>query len=61
MYVGHLDLVKRGIALSDRQLRRLEAQGQFPGRVKLSRSRIVWIESEVDQWERERNAARAAA
>jgi predicted DNA-binding transcriptional regulator AlpA len=50
------DLQSRGFDLSEDSLRRLEAVGQFPRRVRLSPRRSAWIADEVNEW----LAARAA-
>jgi prophage regulatory protein len=42
--------VHRRTSLSDAQIYRLEAEGKFPKRVKLSQRAVGWIESEVDAW-----------
>lgn len=60
-YLAHEELQRRGISLSKRQLRRLEARAEFPARVRLSGSRIAWIEREIDEWCEARNRAREAA
>jgi prophage regulatory protein len=50
----------RGIGYTRRHLYTLEDQGKFPKRVSLGENRVGWIESEVDDWIRERAACRAA-
>jgi prophage regulatory protein len=47
------------VGLSVRQLERLEAEGRFPRRVKLSGNSSGWVESEVTEWIKARIAARA--
>lgn len=43
--------------LSRSQVYRLEAEGRFPGRVKLGLSTSAWIESEIQAWAAARIAA----
>jgi predicted DNA-binding transcriptional regulator AlpA len=43
--------------LSRSQVYRLEAEGKFPGRVKLGLSTSAWVESEVQAWAAARIAA----
>jgi len=42
--------VREITSLSDSTVRRLELDGQFPKRVRLSKSAVGWIESEVMAW-----------
>jgi predicted DNA-binding transcriptional regulator AlpA len=44
------ELEALGIDLCDRTLRRLEAAGQFPQRVKLGRRRVFWRKTDIDAW-----------
>lgn len=39
---------------------RLEAAGQFPRRVRLGVGRVGWVETEVDDWIKQRIAERDA-
>ena len=52
------------VPYSSNHLDRLEAAGQFPRRIKLSPNRVVWVESEIDEYQdrkiRERDLALAA-
>ena len=50
----------KGIPYSRVHLRRLEADGNFPGRVQLGGNAVAWIESEIDAWLEERAADRDA-
>ena len=54
----------KGIPYSRMQLWRLEKVGRFPTRIRFSRSRVGWPESEIDAWLKskiaERDATRAA-
>jgi prophage regulatory protein len=49
-FLSRDDLRARGIRYSNVHLLRLEADGKFPERVYLSPSRVVWIESEIDEY-----------
>jgi hypothetical protein len=44
------DLRRRGIRASADSLRRWEAVHRFPRRVRLSRYKIYWIQSEIDEY-----------
>lgn len=44
------DELKSKVALSRSSIWRLERQGKFPERRKISTNRVGWIEQEVDQW-----------
>lgn len=48
-----------GISYSREHLWRMERQGSFPRRVRLSPAKIAWIESEVLDWLHARSDARA--
>lgn len=50
----------RGITYTRRHLYTLENERKFPKRVPLGENRVGWIESEIDDWIRERAARRAA-
>jgi len=49
---------KKGVNLSRAQIYRKIAAGTFPQQVHLSDRRIVFLEAEVDEWLRQRIAAR---
>lgn len=49
-------VVREITALSDSTVRRLEMAGQFPKRIKLSKSAVGWIEAEVLSWVEARRA-----
>jgi prophage regulatory protein len=49
-FVRYADLKARGISYSNVHLLKLEADGKFPRRVFLSPARVVWIESEIDDY-----------
>lgn len=51
----------RRVGLSVRHLERLESQGRFPRRVRLSKNSSGWVSSEVEQWLDERIAASRCA
>jgi prophage regulatory protein len=42
------DLRRKGISFSRPHIKRLEAAGQFPKRIRLSCNSIGWVESEVE-------------
>jgi prophage regulatory protein len=42
------------IPYSRNHLRRLEAQGEFPKRVRIGANRVAWLRTEIDQWIAER-------
>jgi prophage regulatory protein len=44
------DEVARRIPYSQNHLRRLEAQGSFPKRVRIGANRVAWVRQEIDQW-----------
>jgi prophage regulatory protein len=50
----------RGITYSRRHLYTMENERQFPRRVPLGENRVGWIETEVDDWLKEKAASRAA-
>ena len=43
---------------SSQHLRRLEAKGEFPRRIRIGANRIAWLQSEVDEWLNARVEAR---
>jgi prophage regulatory protein len=49
-----------GIPFSREHVRRLEAKGEFPQRIRLSRQKIAWLEDEVLAWVAARIAERAS-
>jgi prophage regulatory protein len=53
-------LQERGIRYSKAHLWRLWTAGKFPRPVKLSASRNVWLESDVDAWIKSRLAERGS-
>ena len=38
------------IPYSQNQLRRLEAQGRFPKRVRIGPNRVAWVQEEIERW-----------
>ncbi len=42
--------LKQHIPYSFQHLRRLEAAGKFPRRVRLGPNRIGWVRQEIEQW-----------
>ncbi len=45
---------ERATGLSESTLWRLEQRGQFPRRRRISKHAVGWLESEIQQWIRER-------
>lgn len=52
------DEMAKRIPYSQNQLRRLEAQGSFPKRVRIGANRVAWIREEIDNWIEARVKAR---
>ncbi len=50
--------VREKVLYSPAHIARLEAAGKFPKRVQLGPSRVGWLESEIDDWLKERIAKR---
>lgn len=46
------------VPFSPNHLRRLEAQGDFPRRVRIGANRIAWLRAEVEKWLSDRVEAR---
>ena len=46
------------VPFSPNHLRRLEAKGQFPRRIRIGANRIAWLRDEVEQWLTDRVEAR---
>ena len=38
------------VPYSQNQLRRLEAQGRFPKRVRIGPNRVAWVQEEIERW-----------
>jgi len=53
--------VLRQTAVSKTTIWRLERQGRFPKRIRISPRRVGWLQSEVDAWINERIAERGAS
>jgi prophage regulatory protein len=49
-YLSLADLADRGIPFVNDSLLRMEKAGKFPRRVRLGYNRVVWVESEIDEW-----------
>lgn len=49
------------VPLSDRHILDLEKEGKFPPRIALSARSVAWVESEVDEWIKQRRASNAKA
>jgi prophage regulatory protein len=52
------ELPSLGITYSRFHLSRLTREGKFPQPIRLSANRIAWLESELQNWIRERAAGR---
>jgi prophage regulatory protein len=52
------DLIELGISFSREHIRRLEYEGKFPKRIRLSPQKIAWFEDEISAWVCERDAER---
>ena len=52
------DEIAQRIPYSQNQLRRLEAQGSFPKRVRIGANRVAWVRQEVDDWLKSRISER---
>ena len=52
------DEIALRIPYSQNQLRRLEAQGSFPIRVRIGANRVAWVRAEIDDWIEARMNAR---
>jgi predicted DNA-binding transcriptional regulator AlpA len=50
--------IAQRIPYSQNHLRRLEAQGQFPKRIRVGANRVAWLRDEIDQWICDRVEAR---
>jgi predicted DNA-binding transcriptional regulator AlpA len=44
------ELRDRGVLLSRRHVNRLESEGKFPRRVKISSKRVAWVCAEIDDY-----------
>ncbi|WP_083799249.1 AlpA family phage regulatory protein [Roseobacter sp. AzwK-3b] len=42
--------VVRFTGYSPQHLRRLEAKGEFPRRIRIGANRIAWLQNEVEEW-----------
>ena len=52
------DEIAQRIPYSQNHLRRLEASGDFPKRVRVGANRIAWLRDEIDDWLKSRIAER---
>ena len=55
------DDLPKAAQFSKQHLRKLEKQGKFPKRVKLSTFRTAWVEAEIQSWLAARAAERNSA
>jgi prophage regulatory protein len=53
------DEIAQRIPYSQNQLRRLEAEGSFPKRVRIGANRVAWVRQEIDDWIETRINARS--
>jgi prophage regulatory protein len=53
------DEIRNWAPYSLNHIRRLEASGDFPRRVRIGPNRVAWIRGEIDDWVEQRIAARA--
>ena len=44
------DEIAQRIPYSQNHLRRLEAKGIFPKRIRIGANRIAWVRQEIDSW-----------
>ena len=44
------DEIAQRIPYSQNHLRRLEAKGSFPKRIRIGANRIAWVREEIDSW-----------
>jgi prophage regulatory protein len=44
------ELRDRGVLLSRRHVNRLESEGRFPRRVRISTKRVAWVATEIDDY-----------
>jgi prophage regulatory protein len=52
------DLKEKGVPFGETQRRRLISLGLFPKPVQIGLRKIAWVESEIDEWIRQRIANR---
>ena len=60
VFLSYPDLAQRGIKYNRSHLWRMEREGKFPKRVQMSENRIAWIDTEIDEWQKNRAKARNA-
>lgn len=44
------DEIAQRIPYSQNHLRRLEAKGSFPKRIRIGANRVAWVRQEIDSW-----------
>ena len=42
--------IAQRIPYSQNHLRRLEAKGSFPKRIRIGANRVAWVRQEIDSW-----------
>jgi len=50
--------IAQRIPYSQNHLRRLEAKGSFPKRIRIGANRVAWVRQEIDDWIEARMNAR---
>ena len=53
-------VVKGRTGLGDTMIDRLESEGRFPKRIKITERAVGWPEDEIDKWVEDRLSGRAA-
>jgi predicted DNA-binding transcriptional regulator AlpA len=59
LLITRKELKEMGILVSNSTLLRWEASGEFPKRVRMSRTSIAWLLAEVEEWLNDRAGERA--
>ncbi len=49
------------VGIKHTRIHKLESEGRFPKRIKISDRASAWLESEIEEWMEQRLAGRAAA
>mgnify|MGYP000029213007 CR=1 FL=1 len=52
------DQIRNWAPYSLNHLRRLEASGDFPKRIRIGANRVAWVRNEIDDWLQSRIAER---
>jgi len=59
-FIGKKEL-RRLVLYSSQHVRKLEAAGQFPRRVRIGLNRVAWLESEISEWSETRRRGTASS